>query len=339
METRQISKKTMQDASDWFARLTSGDATRDDQAAFVQWIDQSPEHKTAYENVSAAWISVDHLDRADLDQFAREASAEPESLWGKLTGVLSKPLIAAGGLASAASVAGILLFNGLLTTQTAQVAQVYQTEVGGREEVILDDGSKVTLNTATKLTVAYSEGERTVSVDHGEAFFEVAPDENRPFRITAGDGVIEVLGTRFNVRLYNDEVRVAVVEGRVSFFAAEPVASAPLSQTILTTGESGRLLQDVGLDLSYSADIEQITAWREGRFIFRATPLPDVVSEINRYSALPISLGDGAGLSELEITASLLMDDIPDVLTALEKAAPITVEYDSNGVRITASEP
>lgn len=337
METLQASKRTMAAAAKWFARLTAHDVSPEDRAEFVRWIEQSSEHKSAYEQVSAVWLDIDHIDRAALDELARDASVSPDSLWRKVSAVFSRPLVAAGAVGVTASAIGAVIAFSVLTAPTAvQVATLYETAVGERREVALDDGSEITLNTGTTLRVEYSKGERNVMIEEGEAFFAVAPDQDRPFRIAAGPGRIEVLGTRFNVRFNRDETRVAVVEGRVAFsMASQSAPPGRQSQAVLTTGEGGKASDVSGLDL-YPVDIEQITAWREGRFVFRATPLSDVVSEINRYSAKPVRLDED--LSALKITGVFSTERIPDLLAALEDVAPVEVEYTSRGARISASD-
>src|SRR5262249_47175706 len=91
----------------------------------------------------------------------------------------------------------------------------YSTPVGGIDNVALADGSRMTLNTDTRIRVALTETERRIELDKGEGFFEVAKDPSRPFVVYAGNKRVVAVGTKFSVRRENDDVEVIVTEGRV----------------------------------------------------------------------------------------------------------------------------
>src|SRR5258708_31845445 len=91
----------------------------------------------------------------------------------------------------------------------------YITEIGAREMVPLADGSKVELNTDTRIRTVVTKERRTVWLDRGEAYFEVVPDTSRPFVVLAGSRRITVVGTKFAVRRDGDEVQVKVPEAIV----------------------------------------------------------------------------------------------------------------------------
>ena len=127
----------------------------------------------------------------------------------------------------AAMAAGLALAVGLgslVATQQLGGRRVYATELGGHATVPLADGSKIELNTDTKLRAALAEEQRTVWLDRGEAYFEVSKDPNRPFVVMAGDRKVTVLGTKFSVRRDGDRVSVAVAEGKVR---VDPVHATP----------------------------------------------------------------------------------------------------------------
>lgn len=101
----------------------------------------------------------------------------------------------------------------------AQRGILYETALGEHRTVVLDDGSRVDLNTATHLTVHLSRDRRAVALETGEVLFEVAPDPARPFVVTAGALRIRDIGTRFDVDRRPERVTVAVLEGRVQIDA------------------------------------------------------------------------------------------------------------------------
>src|SRR5690606_33902749 len=103
---------------------------------------------------------------------------------------------------------------------------VHETRVGERRALTLADGSEVILNTDTLIEVAFDAGARDLSLHRGEAYFSVASDAARPFRVHAGGAIVEAVGTAFTVqRTLNEELEVTVTEGEVNFMrlrAPEP---------------------------------------------------------------------------------------------------------------------
>lgn len=100
----------------------------------------------------------------------------------------------------------------------------YRTQVGEQRDVILPDGSKVTLNTDTALAVRYSDERRYIVLERGEALFVVKHDTGRPFDVAAGDTLTRALGTEFNVDMRSSKVTVSVLEGAVRVAAANVVS-------------------------------------------------------------------------------------------------------------------
>ncbi len=192
----------------------------------------------------------------------------------------------------------------------------HQTPLGGREVVPLADGSKVELNTDTRLRASVTSASRTVWLDRGEAYFDVARDTNRPFVVIAGQRRITVLGTRFSVRRDGDDVQVKVVEGRVKIDSIEaPVAAA---SAVITGGEVMVTKNESALVAQRSPDeITNELAWRRGVLIMNQWTLGDAAREFNRYnrqklivsdSVASIRLGGSFESGNVDAFARLLQD-------------------------------
>ncbi len=153
------------------------------------------------------------------------------------------------------------------------------TGVGERREIRLDDGSLVTLNTASAVRIAYSASERRVELLRGEAAFRVARNPARPFVVAAGGGSATALGTRYIVREMGDATEVAVTEHSVR--VAYPSAYGGGSR-IVRAGEDVRYGK-AGLSGVAAIDIEGAEAWTRGSLVFHDQPLREVVAEIARY--------------------------------------------------------
>jgi ferric-dicitrate binding protein FerR (iron transport regulator) len=165
--------------------------------------------------------------------------------------------------------------------QSPPLATVYNTIAtprGGRFRITLSDGSRVWLNAASSLRfpVAFPTGSREVEVK-GQAYFEVARDKSRPFRVRAGDAEVEVLGTHFDIMAYPDESELltTLVEGSVRFRSpGGDVRLTPGQQSSVRGLQAPRVRDDV--------DIERVMAWRDGIIEFRGDDIGTVCRALSR---------------------------------------------------------
>lgn len=229
-----------------------------------------------------------------------------------------------------AAAATILVFLGgaLLYTQRARLldwsdgsrmASVYQTAVGERLSVTLEDGSRVTLNTDSVLRPAFDAHERRVVLERGQALFEVAKDALHPFVVETSRRRFVAVGTAFDVRIDGGRVQVTMLEGTVRVERSAPGATESLSaadassampvrlaaQSVVATITAGEQLTvlDERQDRIQVAELDRVTSWRRGQVIFEASRLADAVAEINRYSPVQIELAEGA-LGDLRISGA-----------------------------------
>jgi transmembrane sensor len=153
----------------------------------------------------------------------------------------------------------------------------------------LSDGSRVTLNSDSGVIVSYRFNERRISIDHGEAYFEVAPDSAKPFRVRAGEEQIQALGTSFVVRREPQQLTVTLVDGKVAVSdsdSATPATTLAEGQR-LTVSASGAAKVD-------EPRIETVIAWLRGEVILDRTPLSDAITEMNRYDQRRLVIDDPA---------------------------------------------
>jgi transmembrane sensor len=181
----------------------------------------------------------------------------------------------------------------------------FETRVGERSTIGLVDGSVITLDTGSRVSLDLGGKTREIHLLAGQANFEVAKDAIRPFVVYAADRRITALGTAFDVRLGPRDVSVTLVEGRVTVdqLRTKPLPGgpdAPLVRTKLGPGE--QLVATMGgIARVQGADLQRVTSWREGRLIFESDRLADAIAEVNRYSSTPIVLADPA-IGDLRIS-------------------------------------
>lgn len=151
------------------------------------------------------------------------------------------------------------------------------TPAGGQYKVILPDGSKVWLNDLSSLRfpTSFGEADRVVELT-GEAYLEVAKMPLKPFRVKAGNTLVTVLGTHFNVNAYPDEkaVSTTLLEGMVS-------VTTPAKTVIIKPGQEAR--SGTTLDVINGADTSGITAWKDGYFEFSDADIRTVMRQLSRW--------------------------------------------------------
>jgi transmembrane sensor len=220
-----------------------------------------------------------------------------------LTGSLT---LAAGGYLTASGFFGPA--SGLLSD--------YATRVGGRERITLADGSVVSLNTATALSVDFTVARRVVTLHAGEALFEVARDKARPFIVRSGGGEAQAVGTVYSVRRRGPLSDVVVTEGIVAVNnGAETVR--------LTAGQS--IAYGDGIHSAVAAvDGAAATAWSRGKLIFNRRPLGEVAAELERYQLGKVIVR-GERLKRLEVTGVFELDDSKALLQAISARIKVPV--------------
>jgi len=202
------------------------------------------------------------------------------------------------------------------------------TGTGQRAVLRLDDGTQVVLGVKSTLRWGRSFGERTREVHlTGEALFTVAHEAQRPFRVHAGDAVMEDLGTEFSVRGYpgDDRVLVAVRSGQVSMSRSD---SAPGSAAVLEPGDLGTLTAGGVPTVQHGVDIGPYLAFADGRLVFVDTPLPEAIALVQRWYDVQVIIADSS-LARGSVNATFRDEPLPEVLHVL--ATSLGARYEQRG--------
>lgn len=313
--------ETLRVAADWWVRLREAAANEQTTERWLAWIDEDTSHLVAFERVTELAVQLSSLGEVSrarlLAEFApaapRRARWQP---WAAAAAVVL--LLAAGGL-------------GWLRMGQSSSPQSYASAVAAQREVTLDDGSRVTLGGATRLTARFSRGERQVELAEGEAYFEVVHNASRPFVVQAGKLAIHDIGTAFDVRRTGDCVTISVAEGRVRVVDAgnNEGLEAVAGQAVSYDPARGDLRV-------FSTDPSHVAAWRDARLEFDNEPLSVVVANINRYSTHPVRIVD-ADLAPLTFTGTVRTDAINDWLHALPQVLPVQVRDDAGQTLLSDS--
>jgi len=297
-------------ASDWVARLRAENATDADRVAFEAWADQDPAHREAFNRLTATWR------RLELLKGAGDIAAESRS------GSFNKRY--------AAIAAGVFLVVGVavgvvLRSAPAAVA----TAIGEQRRIVLPDTSAVELNTNSRLAVEFDSRQRKVVLERGEARFKVTAEPNRPFTVIAGNRVIRVVGTEFDVRLKGATAEVLVIQGAVNLTSSV----SPGSSVMLRAGELASAGAATPAAPVQPEVMEQKLAWHDGMVSFRGETLGEVLSELNRYNSVQLTASDEKAAS-LRISGYFRATDVPTFLSRLQAAFPVRVERTAERVAI-----
>lgn len=270
-------------AAAWYARLHADDATPADRAAFGRWLAAEDAHDQAWHDLVSATRILDAARedpalRAMIAATRSDARASPSRRWWPMAAAAAV-LLSIGGTAA-------LVVNRPESQPEPRIADTrYATPIGRSRDIALADGTLMTIDAQSAVRVSAPGATRRVAIDRGQAYFKVAHDARHPFVVSAGGTQVTALGTQFAVRTANDHVVVSLVEGSVRVDTpAIGRATTLVPGNTLTIGQSGLHLTRAGADTA--------TGWRKGELTFEATPLNQVVAELNRYSAQRIELAD-----------------------------------------------
>jgi transmembrane sensor len=307
-------------AADWVVRLQSPDLDEADALAFDAWLG-SDANARAYDAALAVMLDIE----AAAPLIAQGLHALPGPTAKRR--ISGRGWIVAGGLAAAATVAlAVTPFGALVPAASHSFA----TAKGEHRTVRLEDGTTIDLNAASRLTVALGRHERRVDMPQGEAVFDVAADNNRPFLIAAGDRTVRVVGTRFDVRRRGNQLSVTVERGLV-----EVVPNAGGQGRAFRLHPGQRLDHaDGGSDVRISAAAPaEVFSWRTGRLIYRDQPLREVIADLNEQFARPILIEDPT-LADARISGVLVLDDQAAVIRRLALLVPITSLPSARGIEL-----
>ncbi|QYF87057.1 FecR domain-containing protein [Brevundimonas sp. PAMC22021] len=310
------------EAAEWHVRLGERPVSAATLQAFKTWR-ETPANADAYRRVETLWRTTGSL-RADADirALTQETLRTSRPRTGRFWIRRGLPAVAVG---ISVLVAAVALFLWLPTRN------LYSTEVGGQRLVRLGDGTRIQLDTNTRLRIRYRSAERRVILEQGQALFTVASDAARPFRVAAGETEVTALGTVFDVRREAVGVRVTLVEGAV---AVSEGASAEARRWRLTAGQQVRTSRTNPAPRRVDPEVE--TSWSEGRLVFRNAPLRDAVAEVNRYLPDKIVLAAEAA-AEVPVNGVFASGDRDAFVSAVSDLFGLSVHPEADGgVRLGA---
>jgi transmembrane sensor len=280
----------------WLLHLNSGHESPEDRQAFETWANWSEAHTLAARRAKSMWEQLGQT-------LTRQGKPRKPTI----------PVLVVAALGFSA-----LAFAGGIFGPPASLFADHRSSTGEVRTVTLRDGSRVDLDTGTSFDV--SDGGRTITLHTGQVFVTVKPGNATPFAVVAGKTRAEAIGTAYAVRKNGDDARVVVSESAVRV-SQEGGTSAGV---VVTAGAAVVVSASEGPRRPYSADVNEMMAWRHGELRFTRLPLAEVVAEAGRYrrgSTVII----GSGLGSLPVTGTVDIADVDAFFASLQAALPIKV--------------
>lgn len=312
-----------EEASEWWFKMRGPDANRA-RPDFEAWLAAHPNHRIMYDRIALRWGQsglVGHTPSGQTRAGLPPAPARaPAHLW--------RYAIAAG-IALVVGF-GIVLQQRLSAPVTADtdVAIAALASDAGIRRVRLADGSIVTLDRATRLTLRFSARERRLLLSQGRARFEVAHAVERPFIVEARNREVVATGTIFDVGLAGDGVAIALLRGGVDVRTLDKARKGRLVRR-LAPGEAIRLAPGSDSPVADKPGAG-VRDWTSAMIEFDGTPLREVVRVANRYSARQIVLDDPA-LGSLQVTGGFRTGDQDSLAASMGTAFDLTVDRRGDG--------
>jgi transmembrane sensor len=361
------------EATEWLLRFSEGEVDSAGREQFNYWLRTSPEHVRAYLRVAAFWQEAGHIDGKqgprDIDALISQAKQEgnvfplafgphPNDRAADRHASSAEELPKAQPRPAAqrflAIAATLLVAIGVVGAHQYLTRNVYQTSIGEQRTINLADGSTLILNADSKIRVRYSEAERTIDLEQGQALFKVAKNASRPFVVRSGEASVRAVGTQFDVYRKSTGTTVTVVEGKV----------AVTSEKVKGTGEGQGEEVDVGAVLIAgeqltipkisvaqataaatpdtasapqvrAVKVAEATAWTEGLLIFDGTPLTEVIREFNRQNSKPLVLEGTPELAQIKITGTFPANGADRITRFLEERFSVAAHETDDHIALT----
>jgi transmembrane sensor len=307
------------------------------RTACAAWRKESTEHDEAFKRAERTWRAMgevsDHPVLAAWRESARTAR------------VSRRPWLVAAALAAVALlVGGTLWLNGragadhssMPSAGATQVTdpvshpgeyRVATTRLGERQQLVLEDGTRVTLNTASRLEIDYRGSFRRVNLLAGEAMFRVAKNPNRPFVVTAGNRQVVALGTAFGVRLDGAVVQVTLLEGHVAVAPAKTPVDIQVASADTVVLKPGQQLREVDSEAPTvrAVDAEHALSWEDGWLVFDNDTVAHAIQEVSRYTQERI-VYDDPRFATIRVSGTMRTGQVEDLIDALTRVYPLDVQ-------------
>ena len=326
------------------------EVSSEERKAVEDWINASVNNKDYFSSLEKTWLETGNIEPAPV-------VVDIDSAWDKMKTLISQEdeiqHVVPQRKLNARTSRRAFMYAAIAAMLILSVASVVFTDWFKRSveplpfvfesfaEVLIDtlsDGSSIALNENTKLVFSEptEDKERKVNLE-GEAFFAVAADSSKPFVIEAGIGAIKVLGTKFNVKAYeNSDLEVLVESGMVELSVRDSLGN-PLETLLLEAGEKG-IISHENKHIYKSEDLmPDELFWANRKLIFRETSLQKVLEVLQNYYSFEVEVENDEVMNCL-LSASFTNQEIPHIMEVIAASFELSVSQENSTYQFIASQ-
>ena len=317
-------QERLEEAARWQLSIAR-EPSLEQSAEYVDW-GADPWNRKALEAVREAWRGLGAIDTAPEVLALRQQALTRLRRAGGRSWISRKMVVR-----FAAAALALALIGGGALYMALFHPTYYETDIGERRIVALPDGSRISMDSDTKVGVLYYKAGRTITLDRGRSRFDVAHDPSRPFTVTAGAETVVAVGTSFDVERLQSTVLVTLLQGQVVIKNDTPAAvtskgSNPPS-VALKPGEQFIASLDVQPTVA-TADLRVASAWELGHLVFRDEPLRDAVARVNRYTDRPVMIDPS--IAYIRVSGVFNAGDIGSFVSAITSYFPVQASTTGN---------
>jgi transmembrane sensor len=312
-----MSEEVRVEAATWIARLRDEQRGPDLETDLRKWLGESAEHQRAFKRMTHVWEQAGNIRmRAQAHVSATPGGRSRFSPW------------------AAAAAAALLL---VVIASLYWRDNAFTTAVGQQRVRVLRDGTRVVLNTDTRIEVNYDEHARRVRLVRGEARFDVSKRPTWPFLVSVGDQEIRALGTSFIVRHDNDQdLSVTLVDGRISVAPVRENGEAPQQAPQVLVPGQRLVISRYHAPALDRPELSRVTAWERGRVEFDDTSLKDATTEMNRYTTTHLMVPDDE-VAQLRIGGVFRAGDSDEFVKIVTVAFGLRAERNGGDIVLSRS--
>lgn len=325
-----------EEAARWCLRMADAPLAPDECDALDRWIASDPANGPAFEQAVAVWQAIDTTTalpemiqyRAQAVESLRKANARR---WAPPSFDRLRWPVALAACFAVVMLVGALLFY--------DPARVYETEIGERRVVTLADGTRLTLDGASRVDVRMERDRRRLELVSGRARFDVAPDPLRPLSVLANNRLTVATGTAFSVELLSGQVRVVLYEGAVEVMAqgadgATRRLLAPRAEAERLTPGRELIASTVDTRLRVAeTDVARSLTWESGSLSFDREPLQLAVERLNRDARAQLVIEDRT-IAAYPISGTFVAGDVEAFVEGVGALYPVVATRSDTGIAL-----
>ncbi|MBB3700150.1 FecR domain-containing protein [Flammeovirga yaeyamensis] len=302
------------------AKHLAGDISFEEELQLDAWVKKSEENQLHFEGMKAVWEATQPgkvSAAVDVDKAWNKFSEEIETKKGKTIQFTPWQMVSAAVAAMLVIFFGVRFFQQSNTTVVDDV-QRFATTTSTLLDT-LNDGSVITLNQESALAVQSFDGNSREMTLDGEAYFEVAHNEDQPFIVHTKYGDVTVLGTKFNVNTLDNKVTVTVTDGLVKLTAPNK------KYVLLPKGKQGIYASGQAVPLKNEVNVVNEMFWKHQKLEFKNAEFQEVVKSIEKAYDVKIEVNN-ENLYHKEVTSSFDHESIEGVLQVMEATLNLRVQ-------------